>query len=204
MAVGTYKERISTITLENGVLKLNRWTDKRLGSDENFNKEYVLSDIAGQSAIVQLITDILGLNDMAKGIIELALENMEIPNPTIEEAIKSFSFDDKQYTLGLNMTNLMGVEVKGKDNSDVVYVELGKSKEYLAQINNSELGQYEKSHVFIESISTFLSIGGAVDIDLTLTSHDGDSYSPNRGQYIFVTNNSYREEYIASIGSLVA
>lgn len=99
LAVGTYKERISTITLENGVLKLNRWTDKRLGSDENFNKEYVLSDIAGQSAIVQLITDILGLNDLAKGIIKSALENMKIPNPTIEEAIKSFSFDDKNILL---------------------------------------------------------------------------------------------------------
>ena len=204
MAVGTYKERISTITLENGVLKLNRWTDKRIGSDENFNKEYSLSEIAGQDAIVQLITDILGLNDLAKGIIKSALENMEIPNPTIEEAIKSFSFDDKQYTLGLNMTNLMGVEVKGKDNSDVVYVELGKSKEYLAQVNNSELGQYKKSHVFIESISTFLSIGGYVDINLTLNSHDGDSYSPNREQYTFYTNDHYRGEYIDNIGSLVA
>ncbi len=204
LAVGTYKERISTITLENGVLKLNRWTDKRLGSDENFNKEYVLSDIAGQSAIVQLITDILGLNDLAKGIIKSALENMKIPNPTIEEAIKSFSFDDKKYTLGLNMTNLMGVEVKGENDSDVVYVELGKSKEYLAQVNNSELGQYKKSHVFIESISTFLSIGGYVDINLTLNSHDGDSYSPNRGQYTFYTNDHYRGEYIDNIGSLVA
>jgi len=98
------------------------------------------------------------------------------------------------------------------ENMDIT---LGSSSAYTVDVNNSELGQYTKSHKFIETISTTLNVmDSLVVMDLNLASqyktnneyttkaytlYDGSSYGATYGNKYMRTNEYYRQQYLNSI-----
>ena len=190
-----FKSRTTQITIEHGVMSIIRHTTKIIGS-ETHEATYKLSEINTDNMLT-VIDDILGFSSLAESIIKTVIENITLPTPTIEEAMKEFSVTDTGYRLGLD-----GYNVTGMDGiQDIVYVDLGVSKGYDVNINNEELGQYEKTLKFIESISTSLNVDDMLIVDLTLKSVSGTSYQTSLGETIY-TNEWYRQQYISSIGTL--
>ncbi len=190
-----FKSRTTQITIEHGVMSIIRHTTKIIGS-ETHEATYKLSEINTDNMLT-VIDDILGFSSLAESIIKTVIENITLPTPTIEEAMKEFSVTDTGYRLGLD-----GYNVTGMDGiQDIIYVDLGVSKGYDVNINNEELGQYEKTLKFIESISTSLNVDDMLIVDLTLKSVNGTSYQTSLGETIY-TNEWYRQQYISSIGTL--
>ena len=147
--------------------------------------------------MLTVIDDILGFSSLAESIIKTVIENITLPTPTIEEAMKEFSVTDTGYRLGLD-----GYNVTGMDGiQDIVYVDLGVSDGYQVAVDNEDLGKYEKTLKFIESISTSLNVDDMLIVDLTLKSVSGTSYQTSLGKTIY-TNEWYRQQYISSIGTL--
>ena len=200
----SFKNRTTKITIEHGVMSITRYTttSEMTGffqwEDVTTTHEatYKLSEINTDNMLT-VIDDILGFSSLAESIIKTVIENITLPTPTIEEAMKEFSVTDTGYRLGLD-----GYNVTGMDGiQDIVYVDLGVSKGYDVNINNEELGQYEKTLKFIESISTSLNVDDMLIVDLTLKSVSGTSYQTSLGETIY-TNEWYRQQYISSIGTL--
>ena len=190
-----FKSRTTQITIEHGVMSIIRHTTKIIGS-ETHEATYKLSEINTDNMLT-VIDDILGFSSLAENIIKTVIENITLPTPTIEEAMKEFSVTDTGYRLGLD-----GYNVTGMDGiQDIIYVDLGVSDGYQVAVDNEDLGKYEKTLKFIESISTSLNVDDMLIVDLTLKSVSGTSYQTSLGKTIY-TNEWYRQQYISSIGTL--
>ena len=200
----SFKNRTTKITIEHGVMSITRYTTTRemtgffQWEDVTTTHEatYKLSEINTDNMLT-VIDDILGFSSLAESIIKTVIENITLPTPTIEEAMKEFSVTDTGYRLGLD-----GYNVTGMDGiQDIVYVDLGVSDGYQVAVDNEDLGKYEKTLKFIESISTSLNVDDMLIVDLTLKSVSGTSYQTSLGETIY-TNEWYRQQYISSIGTL--
>ena len=200
----SFKNRTTKITIEHGVMSITRYTttSEMTGffqwEDVTTTHEatYKLSEINTDNMLT-VIDDILGFSSLAESIIKTVIENITLPTPTIEEAMKEFSVTDTGYRLGLD-----GYNVTGMDGiQDIVYVDLGVSDGYQVAVDNEDLGKYEKTLKFIESISTSLNVDDMLIVDLTLKSVSGTSYQTSLGETIY-TNEWYRQQYISSIGTL--
>lgn len=200
----SFKNRTTKIIIEHGVMSITRntttseWTGFFQREDVTTTHEatYKLSEINTDNMLT-VIDDILGFSSLAESIIKTVIENITLPTPTIEEAMKEFSVTDTGYRLGLD-----GYNVTGMDGiQDIVYVDLGVSDGYQVAVDNEDLGKYEKTLKFIESISTSLNVDDMLIVDLTLKSVSGTSYQTSLGKTIY-TNEWYRQQYISSIGTL--
>lgn len=196
-----WDKRITTVEYKSGVLNIvnttygSRSTDLSSPKDIVKTYSYKAEDI-GQNLML-IMAQALGLTNVGYDAIKLAIEMMD-PNPTIEQAVKGFSYNSNNYSLTVNAENLTGMS-----GIRDITLNIGVSKDYVVDVDNSELGTYQKSHKFIDKITTEINIADIIVIPLTLQSVEGTNYTTAGGRLIY-TNEYYRQQYLTSIGKIVS
>ena len=213
------KKRSAIVEYKDGRISVVERYEKAFVSGTQYKTaSFALNELSNVENLKKFVYTALGLNGTGKGIIDMVLNNITFPTPTIEELITGFTSNMGEYGLELD-----GKHLTGMDDSDTFKIKLKDSRKYEVEVGNLEmlkdrgLTDENGNYLPFTSVIKFLNSISCDANDMPLkasiatisfnlnASNDKYSFleyvadSLNLGGVTYPSNEVFRENYLNSV-----